>query len=158
QFVAREWLAADGDARSPTDKALAEGFICDDGGCVAGLADGTLVSFAHTPEALAEDCAAAALVVTRRELPPGCPARGIDRTAWRQYGAMALWRTAGGWQVEAARPAGLDRPWARSMARAAVQAGTPPSGGAGTSAATPTASRNGARDAQPRPEDLEAGD
>src|SRR5262249_34998477 len=88
QFVAREWLAADGDARSPTDKALAEGFSCDDGGCVARLADGTLVSFAHTPEALAEDCAAAALVRTRRELPSGCAARGVDRYAWRQYGAM----------------------------------------------------------------------
>src|SRR5262249_40212355 len=81
-FVAREWLAADGDARSPTDKALADGFSCDDAGCVARLADGTLISFAHTPEAIAEDCGVAALGVTRRELPPGCAAQGVERKLW----------------------------------------------------------------------------
>jgi competence protein ComEC len=147
QFVAREWLAADGDARSPTDKALADGFSCDDGGCVARLADGTPVSFAQTPEAIAEDCAVAAIVVTRRELPPRCAAKGLDRTVLRQHGAMALRKIATGWEVEAAHPVGYDRPWARAAAKPGIA----------TAASTPQA-HSGPRDAQPKPEDLEPGD
>jgi competence protein ComEC len=164
-FVAREWLAADGDARSPTDKALSDGFSCDDAGCVARAADGALISFAHTPEAIAEDCSVAALVVTRRELPPGCAAQGIDRNAWRSQGAMALRRVGGGWEIEAARPVGYDRPWARPNVQAsAVQASAVPTstaqaGAAPSASATVTQpARSGSRDAQPRPEDLDAGD
>src|SRR6202035_1682975 len=64
----REWLAADGDARRPTDASVAAGFACDADGCVARLADGTAVAVARTPAAIAEDCYRAALIVTQRVL------------------------------------------------------------------------------------------
>lgn len=144
-FAVREWLAADGDARLPADPTLREGFLCDPVGCVATLADGRSVAFAMTPEALAEDCARAALVVTPREAPPTCQATIIDRNASRANGAMVLSPTGEGWAIAMARPRGQDRPWARASQRPgpAPQAGT---------------ARPQPRDATPRAEDLEAGD
>src|SRR6202023_1910060 len=71
----RAWLAADGDARFPTDPTVAAGFACDADGCVARLADGTAVAVARTPAAIAEDCYRAALIVTQRVLPAGSAAK-----------------------------------------------------------------------------------
>ena len=65
-FLQKEWLAADADARQAGDASLGEGVSCDEAGCVAQLADGALVALALRPEALADDCAQAALVVTAR--------------------------------------------------------------------------------------------
>lgn len=145
-FTVREWLAADGDARLPADPALREGFLCDPAGCVAMLADGRSVAFAITPEALAEDCARAALVVTPRAAPPTCHATIIDRNASRANGAMALRPVGEGWAHTTARPQGQDRPWARATSR--------------PEPAVPTAipARPQPRNAMPRPEDLEPGD
>src|ERR1700730_14149159 len=41
-FLLKEWLAADADPRNPADSALADGVSCDEGGCVAEMADGAL--------------------------------------------------------------------------------------------------------------------
>jgi competence protein ComEC len=144
-FTVREWLAADGDARAVTDPALADGFACDDTGCIARLADGHLVALVLKPDAFAEDCARAALVVTARETPPGCTATAIDRKVSRARGALALKRVADRWEIAAARPTGHDRPWARSMP-------------ASDSAPPPSTARPAPRDATPRLEDLEPGD
>jgi competence protein ComEC len=113
-FAMRQWLAADADARTPGDPDIAAGFTCDAVGCVARLADGALVAVAHDPEAFAEDCASAALIVTRRTAPPACAAQVIDRRVWPHSGALALTRQATGFAVTAARPEGYDRPWARA--------------------------------------------
>src|SRR3954471_6348593 len=43
-FLFKEWLAADADARLPTDPSLGAGVSCDDLGCVAAMADGRLVA------------------------------------------------------------------------------------------------------------------
>ena len=59
-------------------------------------------------------------------------------------GAIALRRAGDGFEITAARPAGLDRPWARGSA-------APPE-------ATSAAVRTQPRDATPRADDLEAGD
>jgi competence protein ComEC len=119
----REWLAADGDDRASTDRAVAAGFACDPDGCVARLADGRAVALSRTAAALADDCARAALVVTLRPVPSDCGATVLDRKALQRGGATALTRrTAGdGFEVTQARPAGFDRPWAREreMARPA---------------------------------------
>ena len=61
-FAVKEWLAADGDARLPDDKTLGQGFRCDASGCIARLADGTLV--AHGADA--------------RRFRGGLPARGAS--------------------------------------------------------------------------------
>jgi competence protein ComEC len=145
-FAAREWLAADGDARLPTDPSLREQIVCDAAGCIARLADGRLVAFALSAEAFAEDCGRAAVVVTPREAPMACPATVIDRRHARASGAIALTQRGEGWIIEAARPQGFDRPWAKG-----AQAPSEP-----TTPAPNT--RTAPRDATPRAEDLEPGD
>jgi competence protein ComEC len=65
-FLVREWLAADADARLSTDASLAEGVSCDEAGCVTEAAGSALVALALRPEALADDCERAALVVSAR--------------------------------------------------------------------------------------------
>lgn len=143
-FTAKEWLAADGDARLPADKELGKGFTCDPAGCIARLPDGRLVSRVLAPDAFGEDCTRAAIVATERDAPPACAALVIDRKLTRGQGAIALKRTGEGFALSAARPTGQDRPWARAVA--------PPQ-----DTATPPA-RPQPRDATPRAEDLEAGD
>jgi competence protein ComEC len=146
-FVVREWLAADGDARAPDDKALADGFACDQDGCVAQLAGGGLVAVARTPDALGDDCARAVLIVTAREAPAGCRAMVIDRKTRHEGAALALHRDGERWSITTTHPPTVDRPWALAAA-----------GGSGQSGRAPTASRQAPRDATPRPEDLEPED
>ena len=88
-FAVKEWLAADGDARLPNDKALGEGFRCDPSGCIVSLAGGKLVSQVITPAAFEEDCRLGAVVVTRRELPGECKALVVDRKVPRGRGDCA---------------------------------------------------------------------
>jgi competence protein ComEC len=142
-FALREWLAADGDARNDKDDSLAEGIRCDQSGCVARFADGQSVALALAADALAEDCDRAAAVVTARNAPPGCTAIVFDRNAARARGAMTVKLENGAFIVEAARPATQDRPWARRAAAPATPSRTAPAP---------------ARDATPRPADLEADD
>jgi competence protein ComEC len=143
-FTVREWLAADGDARLPTDQSLEKGFVCDEAGCIGRLAGGKLVAQMLAPDAFEEDCSRASVVVTTREAPPVCAALVIDRGVSRANGAIALKREGDGFALTAARPSGQDRPWARA-------APTP------AETAQPVA-RPQPRDATPRAEDLEAGD
>ena len=117
-FLVKAWLAADADARTATDPSLAEGVSCDASGCVMRAAGGALVALALGPEALADDCARAALVVTKRPAPAACAAAVIDADRLRQHGAMALRRSRGGFIVEAVKPAGIDRPWSPAVAGA----------------------------------------
>jgi len=147
-FAFREWLAADADARAPNDKTLAERIRCDEAGCIARLADGSMVAIAKTIEAFEEDCRRAVLVVSARDVPSGCATLVVDRKVWRRSGAMALRRVGQGFEITAARTAGHDRPWAR--------AAVPP--GDGSEAVRSTPPRPQPRDATPREEDLEAGD
>ncbi len=99
-FTAKEWLAADGDARLPNDKSLGEGFRCDALGCVAALPDGKLVSQVILPDAFEKDCTRAAVVVTSRDLPGDCQALAIDRKLSRGGGAIALRRSGEGFAIE----------------------------------------------------------
>lgn len=142
-FAVREWLAADADARLPTDPTLAQGFRCDASGCIANLADSRLLSHVVASDAFEEDCQRAVVVVTSREAPPNCKALAIDRKASRANGAMTLRRSGEGFEIDAARPAGQDRPWAHRAAPAEP---------------APASARPAPRDATPRAEDLEAGD
>jgi competence protein ComEC len=115
-FLLKEWLAADADPRAPTDASLAEGVSCDEAGCVTPMAGGGLVALALRAEALSDDCAQAALVVTARPAPAACAASVIDQDRLRRQGALALRRSRGGFVVEAVKPRGVDRPWSPAMA------------------------------------------
>ncbi len=146
-FAVRAWLAADGDARGPKDATLGNGIRCDAAGCVGKLRDGALVAIANSVEAFQEDCRRAAVVVSTRDAPPDCDAVVIDRQVSGRFGAMSLRRVGERFEITTARPAGYDRPWARS----AVQA-------AGSNEAATASSRRQPSDATPRADDLEAGD
>ena len=143
----RAWLAADGDDRLPTDHGVASGFACDPDGCVARLADGTAVAVSRTAAALADDCFRAALVVTLRSAPADCAASVINRAALRRNGAMALTYRGGKFEMVAARPDGLDRPWARR--REDTRNATPPR-------VTASGAPIGTRDATPSQPDSDA--
>jgi competence protein ComEC len=86
-FAIKEWLAADGDARTVKDAGLHDGVLCDAAGCIGRLVDGRLVSVALTAEAVAEDCARAAVVVSARAAPGDCSALLVDRKLWLSHGA-----------------------------------------------------------------------
>jgi competence protein ComEC len=79
-------------------------------------ASGGLVAQAHKPEALADDCERAALIVTLRQAPASCTASVIDTDRLRRQGAMALRQGREGFVVEAAKPRGIDRPWSPATA------------------------------------------
>ncbi|MDP1864901.1 MAG: ComEC/Rec2 family competence protein [Bradyrhizobium sp.] len=115
-FLLREWLAADADGRPAADPSLSAGVSCDGAGCVAQLADGGLVALALRPDALADDCARAALLVTARQAPAACGALVVDQERLRRQGALALRRVRDGFAVEAVRPRGVDRPWSSAVA------------------------------------------
>jgi len=137
-FAVRQWLAADADARTHTDKGLGGGIRCDQAGCIGRLADGRLVALARTAEAFEEDCRRAAVVASARTAPARCAALVIDGDMLRRSGAISLRRAGDGFAISAVRPQGYDRPWARPPDRATTG---------------PVAA-----DATPRPETLEPGD
>ena len=115
-FLVKQWLAADADARKATDPSLTEGVSCDASGCVAQAAGGGFVALALRPEALADDCERAGLVVTATPAPAACGASVIDAERLRRQGAMALRRSGSGFVVDAVKPKGVDRPWSPAMA------------------------------------------
>ena len=115
-FPVREWLAADADARTPTDPSLKDGVTCDEIGCVARLARwrgrGAAVRGGSLRGGL-PPCGAGRQPATA---PPSCAATAIDRTVWLRTGATALYRAGSGWERVVAYPPGYDRPWARAAA------------------------------------------
>jgi competence protein ComEC len=146
-FALREWLAADGDARSEKDGGLAQGIACDRIGCVGRLSDNRVVAMAHAIEAFEEDCRHAALVFSARDAPPGCAATVVDRRALQRHGAVAVHRAGDRFVLVPARPAGYDRPWARALPAPDIAASSP----VGLRPAQ-------SPDATPRQDDLDADD
>ncbi|HML11827.1 MAG TPA: ComEC/Rec2 family competence protein [Xanthobacteraceae bacterium] len=149
-FAVKEWLAADADARTTADPTLARGVACDAIGCNARLADRSIVALATGPEAFAEDCRHAVLVISSRTAPPDCPATIIDRSVRIRSGALSLRRTGSSWEITPARPDGFDRPWAKARTGGAASSSTPEP--------RESAPRPSPRDATPKPADLEADD
>ena len=142
-------LAADADPRQAGDSSLADGVSCDEEGCVTPLADGRFVALTLRPDALADDCRHAVVLVTAKQAPPACGSTVIDLERLRRQGAIALWQVKGGFVVEAVKPRGVNRPWAPG---AAGEAETEPA----NLAPRPVAPR--AVDATPAEADLQAED
>ena len=115
-FLVKEWLAADADARTAADPSLGLGVSCDASGCVTQAAAGGIIALATRPDALADDCERAALIVTVRPVPEGCAASAIDAERLRRHGALALRRIGGGFAIDAVKPGGIDRPWSPAVA------------------------------------------
>jgi competence protein ComEC len=85
---------------------------CDEAGCITQLAGGGLIALSLKPEALADDCERAALVVTTRQAPASCQSTVISGERLRGQAGLALWRIRDGYAVAAIRPKERDRPWA----------------------------------------------
>ena len=83
---------------------------------MAPLAGGALVTLALRPEALADDCTHAVLVVTASQQPSTCAAPVITLDRLRRQGTLALRRSRDGFVVDAAKPRGIDRPWSPAVA------------------------------------------
>jgi competence protein ComEC len=149
-FALREWLAADADPRGPKDSSLGNGINCDPAGCIGKLRDDSLVAVVRRIDAFAEDCRRAVLVISARQAPGDCEALTIDGREAANWGALALQRVNGRFEITAARPRGYDRPWARNSAN-----------NSSPLAAAPTANRPAGiepTDATPGPDDLDAAD
>lgn len=95
KFSAAEWLKRDGDDRDYTDAIATprDGVNCDAEGCVARTPKGLLVAAASRPMALADDCAAADIVVSAVPTRGLCmgPKLVIDRFDVARNGAYAVW-------------------------------------------------------------------
>ena len=122
-FGASQWLLADADARAPVE---AQGAArCDRLGCVATLPDGRPVALVFELQALAEDCARAAVVVTRWRTGGLCagPDLVIDGATLDESGAISARMAGRGFALTRDRPRGYDRPWApaRRAPRPAAQ-------------------------------------
>lgn len=147
-FLVKEWLAADADARTATDASLGEGVSCDASGCVS-QGPGGFVALAMRPEALADDCERAVLIVTARPAPQGCAAAVVDGDRLRRHGALVLRRTKDGFAIDAVRPGGVDRPWSPAV---------PGDGESETTLRAPAAAPRPAVDATPAESDLQGED
>ena len=113
-FAVQQWLAADADPRGARDHALIGAGRCDAQGCVAKLADGRTLALVKEKQALAEDCARAAVVVTHMPAADLCkgPELVLDAAHFRARGATQLFLTANGsWRLVTAQRDGYDRPW-----------------------------------------------
>jgi competence protein ComEC len=161
-FLMREWLAADADAREATDATLSAGVSCDDSGCVVRATDGRLAAMALKPEALADDCARAAIVVTVSLPPADCAALVFDHDALARSGTLALRRiydgaghgaeshASGTYAVTAIHPRGVSRPWSPHIAETHANA-SPSSARTGLAKRAPV-------DATPAESDVQAED
>ena len=145
-FALREWLAADGDARAPTDKSLAAGLTCDDQGCIGKLRDKSLIAIVKRASAFEEDCRKATVVISGHAAPGDCRALTIDKQYVRRSGSLALYRVGDSFEITPARPAGYNRPWAPARSQ----------GNEGQDSGRSTNMLP--RDATPNPEDLDPGD
>jgi competence protein ComEC len=110
RISAETWLAADGDTRKSRE-VLDQAFRCDAEGCVARLADGTTVAVLSRPDAFADDCERASLVISSFDIPRACKAAGVDRKMMNTTGAVSLRRTGGEWKIETVRSPYAGRPW-----------------------------------------------
>lgn len=97
-----------------------DGFACDGFGCVLRIAGRTL-AMPTSPEAAAEDCRRAELVVTAVRLRRGCPGGAvvIDRDDLRRDGAVAVWATRNGLRTTSVGELRGSRPWTLDVARKA---------------------------------------
>jgi competence protein ComEC len=117
-FAAADWLRRSGDAREPDDAIGGPGVTCDVYGCLARSRDGTLIAIDERADALAEDCANAAIVISMVPAKHLCsgPKLVIDRFDVARAGGYAVWL---GENIRIETVEGLRgrRPWSAQTAR-----------------------------------------
>jgi competence protein ComEC len=116
-YSAAEWLKRDGDARTP-DAAIgtpANNIRCDPYGCIARSKSGQIIAAASRLDALDEDCANAALVISSVPTRGACigPKIVIDRFDVARNGPYAVW-VGDKIEVETVQAYRGDRPWSQA--------------------------------------------
>lgn len=119
-FVAEQWLRADGDGRSADDASLKKNARCDRAGCV--VQDGRRsIAFVQDLSAFDEDCRRAAVVLTRLKAPAHCGAALVlDRDGLAARGATTIRFTEDAIEIRSVRKRTETLSWFK-----------PPQGGAG---------------------------
>lgn len=116
EYSADQWLKRDGDARTSDDAVAtaANGARCDGYGCIAKGRDGTLIATPTRIDALAEDCAAAAIVISAVPVPRSCtgPKLVIDKFSVARAGGYAIWLGAT-LKIETVEGERGQRPWSQ---------------------------------------------
>ena len=102
-----------------SDPAPLKGLDCDAASCI-WRARGQVVALIARPDAIAEDCANATVIVSRIPVPRWChgPLAVIDKWSLWRAGAHAVWLSEDGVRVESARSVAGDRPWVRRPEKA----------------------------------------
>ncbi|WP_112664134.1 ComEC/Rec2 family competence protein [Microvirga flavescens] len=122
RFVVQQWLQADGDTRSPDDKALREGVRCDRLGCVVETSSGRAVAFVQDAAAFEEDCRRAGLVIARLNAPATCGASLVlDKAALAGRGATTVRFAEGAMEMRSVNREGEARPWQEKLRIAATK-------------------------------------
>ncbi len=126
-FVLAQWLKADGDDRGVQDVVGVEGGRCDRLGCTLTTRDGHILAWTTDKRALGEDCARAAILITRQSAPAGCAASIIvDRDFLKSHGATAIRFTRDGPSLATAKHPRDIVPWrATPVPKSVEQPGTP---------------------------------
>ncbi|MGU3341661.1 ComEC/Rec2 family competence protein [Methylobacterium mesophilicum] len=118
-FVMEQWLKADGDGRSAKAVIQAGSAVgrCDRLGCTARLPDGRAVALVRDRRAFPEDCARAAVLISRLAAPPTCTGPlVIDRRVLAAQGAVALRADRDGFTARYTHDTGRAVPWRPSPA------------------------------------------
>jgi competence protein ComEC len=116
-FASEQWLRADADLRSATERAGR----CDALGCVGVLRNGDSAALVLDASAFHEDCARAEVIISPLYAPRSCaPKILLDRGKLAETGATTLSFGPNGVEWRTARAPGEDRPWSRAPKRRAV--------------------------------------
>lgn len=111
-FVGSIWLQADGDVRQVRDMLLAAKTRCDRLGCTSLDRQGRAVALVADARAFPEDCARAAIVLTRLVAPATCkPTMVIDRRVLDLRGAISITFQSNEATVRGTRDLSRMRPW-----------------------------------------------
>jgi competence protein ComEC len=117
RFSAEGWLRLDGQDGGapiwPETGVTADGRLrCDALGCIYRAA-GRVVALMRRPAALAEDCGAAGVILSREPVRARCRSARlvVDRFDLWRNGSYALWLGPAGVRVEHARGVRGERPW-----------------------------------------------
>jgi competence protein ComEC len=117
KYAAANWLRRAGDERMPEEAIGGPGLHCDALGCLARI-KGRLVAVDARPEALAEDCSNATVLIAAMPAHPFCngPQIVIDRRDAVRDGAHAIWLSPSLRVATVERLRGL-RPWSSHYPR-----------------------------------------
>lgn len=132
-FAVSQWLLGDADQRKPESAGLGGESRCDVTGCITHLLDGRVIAFVNEPQALAEDCARADVVITKLYAGTRCqgPELLLDGAHFAAHGATELrLQKDGSFAMRVARKDVVMRPWYPQRPTRFTRAHVIPSGNA----------------------------